>query len=403
MYSFHNLFKMQSFRLPLRTVSALCLPLFIVITVFVACTNSEDFANPLDSDNLRTAGSPKGLTLYPGDQQVRITWIESGQEGIKAYRIYRRSIANSEEPFELVGTVDAPASEFVDTQNVENDRRDAQGQPIAYEYRISYIDINDVETPDPTNPPSVTEEPMRIWQTAAIIPSIPPPVPVVTLGEPSDLTVKLFWENYDFPNDFSLFRVYVARDDSTAKQLAFRLIAEITRDQLYYFDINFKADGESKVYRVAAVDEFGVEAITTINATSPNLPPAPPQSIPPQNVTVLYIRRSFFLLNLKYDAFISWHANTERDLAGYQIYTKDAEGNLLLRQTAGPEDTSLTIPGEDPILIDQLPHGRFYFITAFDDTPKLDGKRDESEMVAAQRLNFAFGEYELDFVLGEDE
>lgn len=398
MYLFHSLFKTQLHRFLFRAASASWLPLFLIITVFVACTNSEDFANPLDSDNLRTAGSPKGLTLYPGDQQVRITWIESGQEGIKAYKIYRRSIANSEEPFELVGTVDAPASEFVDTQNVENDRRDAQGQPIAYEYRISYIDINDVETPDPTNPPSVTEEPMRIWQTAAVIPSIPPPVPVVTLGVPSDLTVKLFWENYDFPDDFSLFRVYAAKGDSTTKQLIFRPIAEIARDQLYYFDVNFHADGESKVYRVAAVDEFGIEAITTINAASPNLPPAPPK-----NVSVIYAKRLSYTLNFKYDAIISWSANTERDLAGYQIYTKDAEGNLLLRQTAGRKDTGLTILGEDPVVIDELAYDKSYFITAFDDTPRLDGKRDESEMVKAQPLNFIFGEYELDFTSGEDE
>lgn len=377
MYSFHNLFKTQLHRFLFRAALARFLPLFMVITVFVACTNSEDFANPLDSDNLRTAGSPKGLTLYPGDQQVRVTWIDAGQEGIKAYRIYRRSIANSEEPFELVGTVNAPANEFVDTQNIVNDRKDSLGRVLAYEYRISYIDINDVETPDPTNPPSVTEDPIRVWQTVAVTPSIPPPVPVVTLGDPTDLTVKLFWEDYDFPYDFSLFRVYVAEDEGTAKQPDFRRIAEISRDQLYYFDINFQADGESKVYRVAAVDEFGVEAIATISAAAPNLPPAPPK-----NVTVTYVRRSIF--NLKYDAIISWDANTERDLAGYQIYTKDAEDNLLPRQKAGRKDTGLTIHGEDPIVIDQEAFFRSYFITAFDDTPGPDGKRDESEMVEAQ-------------------
>lgn len=377
MYSFYSLFKTQSHRFSLRTASTLCLPLFLLITVFLACTNSEDFANPLDSDNLRTAGSPEGLTLYPGDQQVRVAWTDIGQEGIKAYKIYRRSIANSDEPFELVGTVDAPASEFVDTQNIENDRKDSLGRVLAYEYRISYIDINDVETPDPSNPPSISEEPIQIWQTVAGTPSIPPALPVVTLGTPADLTVKLFWENYDFPNDFSLFRIYIARDERTGKELAFRRVAEIKRDQLYYFDVNFQEDGESKVYRVAAVDEFGVEAITTISATSPHLPPAPPK-----NVTVIYAARSFF--NNKYDAIISWTANTERDLAGYQIYTKDADGNLLPRQSAGPRDNGLTIPGEDPILIGQDLVPRSYFITAFDDTPGPDGKRDESEIVEAQ-------------------
>ena len=375
MYSFRSLFKTQSFRFSLRT-STFCLPLFLLITLFVGCTNSEDFANPFDSENLRTAGAPPELTLYPGDKQVRVAWTDTGREGIKSYRIYRRSIANSDEPFELVGEISAPASEFVDTQNIENDRKDSQGRPLAYEYRISYIDINDIETPDPTNPPSVTEEPARIWRTVTGIPSVPPPAPVVTIGAPTDLTVKLFWENYDFPYDFSIFRVYVARDEGTEKGLAFRRVAEIKRDQLYYFDINFREDGEAKVYRVAAVDEFGVEAITTISATSPNLPPAPPK-----NVTVFYARRSFF--NLKYDAIISWDVNTERDLAGYQIYTKDAEGNLLPRQKVGRKDTSLTISGEDPVVIDQQAFFRDYFITAFDDTPGPDGKRDESEMVEA--------------------
>ena len=345
--------------------------------MFVACTNSEDFANPLDADNLRTAGAPEGFTLYPGDRQIRVAWTDTGREGIQTYKIYRRSIANSDEPFELVGTVDAPASEFLDTQNIENDRKDSLGRVLAYEYRISYIDINGVETPDPKNPPSSTQEPLRVWQTAIATPSIPPALPVVTLGEPTDLTVKLFWENYEYPQDFSLFRVYIARDEGTGRQLAFRQAAEIKRDQHYYFDLNFRKDGETRVYRVAAVDEFGVEAITSISATSPHLPPAPPK-----NVRAFYTPRSFF--NLKYDAIISWDANTERDLAGYQIYTKDAEGNLLPRQSAGPRDTDLTIPGEDPLIIDETPIYKSYFITAFDNTPGLDGKRDESELVEAQ-------------------
>ena len=50
-------------------------------------------------------------------------------------------------------------NEFLDTQNIENDRRDSNDLPLFYEYRISYIDINGVETPDPVNPLSNTEEP----------------------------------------------------------------------------------------------------------------------------------------------------------------------------------------------------------------------------------------------------
>ena len=47
-------------------VSVLSVLILFAFIVFYACTNSEDFANPLDPENLRTAGAPDGLTLYAG-------------------------------------------------------------------------------------------------------------------------------------------------------------------------------------------------------------------------------------------------------------------------------------------------------------------------------------------------
>ena len=155
--------------------------------MFGACTNSEDYANPLDSENLRTSGAPDGLTLFPGDREVRITWNLIEGEGVKAYRIYRRPDSKSDEPFELVGTVDATQNVFVDSQNVENDRKALDGTNIAYEYRISYVDSNDIETPNPENPPDATADPIRVWPTAIVTPSIAPPPPTVISGEPTDL------------------------------------------------------------------------------------------------------------------------------------------------------------------------------------------------------------------------
>ena len=144
------------------------------LVFFNACTSSEDFANPLDPENLRTSGAPDGLTLFAGDKQVRVTWDDTGQEGIKAYRIYRRSTGGADTEFQQVGSVDAPANEFIDTQNLENDRLDTSGRLLAYEYRISYVDANGVETPDPANPPTENEDPRRIWKTALATPSVPP-------------------------------------------------------------------------------------------------------------------------------------------------------------------------------------------------------------------------------------
>ena len=206
---------------------------------------------------------------------------------------------------------------------------------------------------------------------------MPPPAPNVTLGDPTDLTIKLFWDGYEFPYDFSIFRIYAALDTEDDKPLRFELIAEPKRDRLYYFDHDFQVDGTRKVYRVAGVDEFGAEAITTITAAVPNVPPAPPK-----DVRVRYLPRSLF--NTKYDAVISWTPNIEPDLAGYQLYTRDAAGKLLPRPAVGPKERTFTIPGEDPILVGQSLEFKKYYITAYDNTPGPDGRRDESALVEAK-------------------
>lgn len=381
MNSFCRFIKTLLMRFRLNNLSVLLIPLFLIIMVFAACTNSEDFANPLDSANLRTAGSPANLTLYPGDKQVRVTWSEPAEEGIKAYKIYRRSTTDPEEPFKLVATVDAPASEFVDKQNIENDRRDSDGRILPYEYRISYIDINDIETPDPANPPNITEEPLRVWQTATVTPSIAPPTPVLTIGELSDLTVPIFWQDYVIPPDFSMFRIETAWDHEDGKPLIFRTVAEISMEhlqlqpqpqsELFYIDLKYPEDNFTKMYRVTAVDEFGVEASATISGTSPNLPPAPPKNFK----ATIYLRP----FSLKYDVTFTWDRNRELDLDGYWIYSQGAEENPRPRLKLGKNKKTATLNIEPPSGFTPLS----YFITAFDDSRRPDGTLDESEIIEA--------------------
>ena len=58
--------------------SHLYLPIFVVLLValvtYAGCTNHEDVANPLDAENLRTAGSPAGLAVAASDVQVTVSW-----------------------------------------------------------------------------------------------------------------------------------------------------------------------------------------------------------------------------------------------------------------------------------------------------------------------------------------
>ena len=362
--------------------------LLIAAGFCAGCTGNEDFANPLDPQNLRTAGSPVGLELLPGDEQIAVSWADNGHTGIIGYRIYRRFTGDADSTFEFVGEVlgenaDRPATGFIDTQNLKNDQfNDVSGERHRYIYRISYIDANRIEIPDPNAPPTDSEDLRRMWQTASATPSVAPPVPNVIVGDDlDDLTVKLFWQDYQAPNDFDQFHVIVSQQGLSGEFLPFRLRAELPKEQPYFFDKEFSRDNAVKIYRVVAVDRFGVEGVKVIQVASPNLPPAPPQNV----------RASLFQRGPRYDARISWSKNKEPDVAGYLIYaTKEAGGNLVVgkdlvpRRRTDAKEASVTFTGEEFILDGQDLAPRRYFITAFDDTPQHDGTRDESARVEAR-------------------
>ncbi|MCE2393389.1 hypothetical protein J4G02_02110 [Candidatus Poribacteria bacterium] len=362
--------------------------LLIAAGFSAGCTGNEDFANPLDPQNLRTAGSPIGLELLPGDEQVTVSWADNGHEGIIGYRIYRQFTGDADSTFEFVGEVlgengERPATEFVDTQDLKNDQfNDVSGERHRYIYRISYIDANGVEVPDPNAPPTDSEDPRRMWQTASATPSIAPPIPNVIVGDDlDDLTVKLFWQDYEAPNDFEQFRVAVSQQSLAGEFLPFRLRAELPKDQPYFFDMDFKRDNATRIYRVIAVDRFGVEGVKVIQATSPNLPPLPPQNV----------RLAFGPRGARYDAYVSWSRNREPDVAGYVVYaTKESGGNLVVgqdliaRRRVDAKEASIVLTGEEFILDGQDLAPRRYFVAAFDDTPQDNGIRDESERVEAR-------------------
>ena len=56
---------------------------------------------------------------------------------------------------------------------------------------------------------------------------------------------------------------------------------------------------------------------------------------------------------------------------------------FFVRGTANRYETEITFPGEDPPPGGVEPF-RTYYITAYDNTPRPDGKRDHSEMIMAE-------------------
>ena len=360
---------------------------FIVLVCF-SCTSDEDYANPLDPQNLRTAGSPPGLTLTPGDRQVTVSWRELNSrivEGIKGYRIYRRFTEDPDADFEPIPLFDKnnnsldsiPASQnvYIDKHEIKNDQISIiTGDQLYYEYRISYIDDRGIEIPDPTDPPSQSDDPPRVWITRKTTPSDPPPVPDIILGKEENLTVTIIWPDYNSPLDFKEFRIFY----TTPTRNVFIEIPDLDPDTRFYRDISFARDGEEKTYRIIAYDKFGVESIATIKVKAPDVSPAPPRDVKAQ-----YQMRS--MLSNRYDVALTWTRNQEPDLAGYWVYsTKQGGGDPIPRRKVDDKFNSVILEGEDFILDletrDLVP--RQYFLTAFDDTPNSNGKIDESEKVA---------------------
>jgi len=374
---------------------------FLVIVGFIAlvffgCASDEDYANPLDPQNLRTAGSPSGLTLIPGDRQVTVSWRELNSrivEGIRGYRIYRRFTEDSNTNFEPVPLFDKnnklldsiPASQniYIDKHELKNDQISTiTGDQLYYEYRISYIDDRGIEIPNPTDPPNQDDEPLRIWTTRRTTPSDPPPVPNIILGKKENLIVTIIWPDYNPPSDFKEFRIFY----TTPTRNVFIEIPELDPDTRFYRDISFERDGEEKTYRVIAYDKFGVASVATIKVKAPDVPPDPPT-----NVKAQYQMRS--LVSNRYNVMLTWiPPDKERnsDLAGYWVYsTKQGGGNPTPRRKVNKKFNSVILEGEDFILDvetrDLVP--RQYFLTAFDDTPNSNGEIDESEKVAVPLPN----------------
>ena len=374
---------------------------FSVIAGFIAlvsfgCASDEDYANPLDPQNLRTAGSPPDLTLIPGDRQVTVSWRELNSrivEDIKGYRIYRRFTEDPNTNFEPVPLFDKnkklldsiPASQniYIDKHELKNDQISTiTGDQLYYEYRISYIDDRGIEIPNPTDPPNQDDEPPRIWTTRRTTPSDPPPVPNIILGKKENLIVTIIWPDYNPPSDFKEFRIFY----TTPTRNVFIEIPELDPDTRFYRDISFERDGEEKTYRVIAYDKFGVASVATIKVKAPDVPPDPPT-----NVKAQYQMRS--LVSNRYNATLTWTPpDKERnlDLAGYWVYsTKQGGGNPTPRRKVDEKFNSVILEGEDFILDvetrDLVP--RQYFLTAFDDTPNSNGEIDESEKVAVPLPN----------------
>lgn len=304
------------------------------------------------------------------------------------YRIYRRFSGDAASTFELVRFVPAQIDSKTQRETpgylytvkdddggkgLLNDQVDGFGRPVPYLYRLTVVDADGTETPDPAAPPK-EEVPLRVWPTSRVSPSEAPPPPNVRISV-ADLVARLTWQDYTPPGDAVAYRVYARLvTDGTPPQLDFikeiPISATIIGDapgqgpSLEYIDTDYARDMMTKEYLVTVLDKFGVESedtpATRRRAQVPNLPPAALR----WRIVDAALIPAGIQINFR------WDRPRERDISGYNIYSR-FDGPWRLRKTVGdPSQVTASVVETSPFLPE-------YFITAFDNTNRDDGNFDQ--------------------------
>lgn len=349
--------------------------LLFLVTIIYGCAGDVERENPLDAQNKRTGGVPLDVTAKAGDSQVKLSWPNLGFEGVKEFKIYRAYLSPEPDNFQYVATVTADnAGSYTYTdKGLLND-----GENV-YFYRVSYVDSNGRETPDPKEPKNLSKD----WSLVHLIPSLAPPTPDVKVMEDTDLQVRLLWEGYSktAPSDLAGFKVYEApKADKGQEQQPLTLVLTIDDPKVeFYIDgndyvnniISFRKDGVSKLYKVTAYDKAGVESDSPIlTGTSPNLPPTPPAQI-----------KGLFSLGLNnYEVRLDWRRNLEPDAIGYKIYALLPDGSREFKGwKTDPNDTVIIIT-DNYVAVEGALVTKSYYVTAYDNTKKPDPNNPGQEL-----------------------
>ncbi len=357
--------------------------------LLISCGDADHFANPYDARNPLTEGGVAGVEIVNGDQSAVVIWRGLGMDGTSSYRIYRRYMGDPSSTYTLIGEKQAeldPSTgielknalyRFEDPQDsldptaLLNDSIDAAtGKRVPYLYRVSAVDDEGAESPDPS---ALDEVP---WLGYSATPSAAPDGPI-PIPAASDLRVELNWIEYALPDDVQAYRVYRSNDgiewtlaqEINARQIAGNDTGQIVRedDLKQYIDIQFTRDGQVRHYRTAAVDDAGVESAAEpanqIEVETPNLPPA----------AVPFVFETLPLPGGLQRVHIVWDPAPEADVAGYNVYSMaaaDPDGWTLSETLEDPAASETWVTQDEGALVD-------YFVTAYDDTPLDDGGFDQ--------------------------
>jgi large repetitive protein len=238
--------------------------------------------------------APTGLAATRGDGQVALTWAANSEYDVNGYRVLRDGTA--------VGTTGAGTRSYTDT-GLTNDR--------AYGYALQALDTSG--NTSPASSPAVSATPTDLT---------PPAVPTGVTATRGDSQVTVSW-TANGEGDLASYRVL--RDGT--------VVATVDSPATSWSDTG-RTNGTTYQYAVQAVDTHGNASA----ASSPAVSATPADLTPPAVPTGLAAVRGDGQVAL------TWTANTEADLAGYDLYRDRVrvQGAVLGAGATSFTDTGLT-------------------------------------------------------------
>jgi RHS repeat-associated protein len=239
--------------------------------------------------------APAGLTSIAGDSMVNLIWTASSESDLAGYRVYQ-SLDNG-------ATWDAStniAGGSVTTYFVSG-----LTNGVTYRFAVTAVDASGNESPKSNEVNAMPMKPQTEPDTTA------PGAPTGLNGKAGDSVAVLNWAA-NSESDLTGYRVYTSTDNGTTWNSGTNAVGRSVTSHT----VNGLTNGVSYFFVVTAMDASGNESARSVGVSAtPQAPPVGTRPAAPRGITG---KSGNTLVTL------SWMANSEADLAGYEIdYASD--------------------------------------------------------------------------------